>query len=154
MRLLSLSILVMILAGCGAGTTGSSLKTPNESTVVQMGQPLALPPADAPSYAPKPRPDVPEDCPLVVDFASYGAGVDRTAYRAVSDLLASDPAVLSVDRQPWGREGEVALCVTPRSAADAERLFHRIAAVFPADPRGPLEVRTRSGLAHRASRNP
>ena len=131
---------------------GSSLEAEKESTVVHMGPPAASTPVDEPSHAPKPRPEVPEDCPLVVRFASYGAGIDRTIYRAVGDLLASDAAVLSVDRYPWGREGEVAICVTPRSTADAERLFHLIKALFPPDPRGPLGVSTRSGLTHRASR--
>lgn len=126
------------------------MKAPKEN-VVQMGGPVDSTPVEGPSYSPKPRPDVPQDCPLVVGFASYGAGIDREAYRSVTDMLQSDPAVLSVDRYPWGREGEVSLCVTPRSGADAERLFHIIKALFPAKPRGPVGVRTRSGLKHRVS---
>ena len=94
---------------------------------------------------------MPENCPLAVSFASYGAGIDHQAYAAVRRLLASSRAVLSVASYPWGREGEISICVTPRSAADAERLFHRIKAVFPRAPRGPLGVRTRSGLTYRAS---
>jgi hypothetical protein len=73
-------------------------------------------------------------------------GIDRGAARAVDELLASDPAVTSVELYPWGREGEKTLCVRLRSEADAERLFHAIKDLFPADPRGPLTVSTRNGL--------
>ena len=152
MRSLFLSLVLIVSGGCGAGTEANPLKPPNENHV-QMGGSIPGTSAEGPSYSPKPRPDVPENCPLVVGFASYGAGIDREAFRSVMEILQSDPAVLSVDRHPWGREGEVSLCVTPRSEADSERLFHRIKAIFPAKPRGPLGVRTRSGLKHRVSWN-
>jgi hypothetical protein len=152
MRLVSLLVLLMILDGCGAGMEGDSLKAQNEK-IAGPDRPVASKSVVEPPRGPKPRPEFPEDCPLVVGFSSYGAGIDREAYRAVGNLLESDPAVLSVDRHPWGREGEVAICVTPRSTADAERLFHRIKAIFPREPRGPLGVSTRSGLTHHVNWN-
>ena len=150
MRVFALPVLSMILLGCGTGMEAHSPKAPNEE-IAGPDRPIGGKPMDEPPRGPKPRPDIPEDCPLVVGFASYAAGIDLKAYTAVGDLLASDPAVLSVDRHPWGREGEVTLCVTVRSTADAERLFHRIKAVFPREPRGPLGVSTRSGLTHQVS---
>jgi hypothetical protein len=150
MRLFSLALLLTILDGCGAGREAVSMKAQKESTMVDMGRPVEGGPVGGTSNGPKPRPVIPEDCPLVVGFASYAAGIDLEAYAAVGNLLESDPAVLTVDRYPWGREGEISICVTPRSGADAERLFHKIKAVFPREPRGPLGVSTRSGLTHRA----
>jgi hypothetical protein len=98
------------------------------------------------------RPEVPADCPLVIEFGSYAMGIDPGAARAVRELLASDPGIQSVERYPWGREGESTTCVYTRSTADAERLFHAIARLFPTDPRGPLSVATRTGLRHGAGR--
>jgi hypothetical protein len=126
------------------------VKPPND-TVVEMGPPAAGTTAGKPYHTVKPRPEIPDDCPLAVGFASYGAGIDLQTYRSIVDLLESDAAVLAGDPYRWGREGEVVLCVTPRSTADAERLFHLIKAAFPAEPHGPLGVRTKSGLSHQVS---
>ena len=90
------------------------------------------------------------ECPLTVRFGSYAMGIDRGALQAVEARLADDPAVLAVDRRHWGREGELDLCVRTRSDSDAERLQRAIAAGFPADPRGPLSVSTRTGLVGHA----
>ena len=89
-------------------------------------------------------------CPLTVRFASYAMGIDRGALQAVEARLADDPAVQGVERRQWGREGELDLCVRTRTDADAERLQRAIAAAFPADPRGPLSVSTRTGLVAHA----
>lgn len=88
---------------------------------------------------------VPADCPLTIGFASYGAGIDRSSVLAVDRLLGRDRAVRAVTRHPWGREGEVTLCVRTRSAADAGRLFRSVRALLPARPRGPVTLSTRSG---------
>ena len=96
--------------------------------------------------------DASADCALRIDFGSYAMGIDGGAARAVDELLARDAAVASVERRPWGREGEITLCVQVRTEADAERLYHAVAALFPADPRGPLTVSTRSGLRFAAPR--
>jgi hypothetical protein len=96
--------------------------------------------------------EAPADCSLRIEFGSYAMGIDRGASRAVDELLASDPAVASVELYPWGREGEKTLCVRLRSEADAERLARAIAALFPAEPRGPLSVSTRNGLRFAAPR--
>jgi hypothetical protein len=61
--------------------------------------------------------------------------------------LATDSSVEAVERHRWGREGEVSLCIRVASAGDAERLSAVIGAVFPAEPRGPLEVSTFSGVS-------
>ena len=93
---------------------------------------------------------VPADCPLTIAFASYAMGIDRPAYSAVQRLLGADRAVRAVSEHRWGREGEVTLCARTRSRADAERLFRAIRPLVPARPRGPVAIRTRSGLSFEA----
>jgi len=93
---------------------------------------------------------VPENCPLKVAFSSYAMGIDRGMFAKVETLLAADRGVTKVERSPWGREGEVMLCARTRSGRDATRLFHAIAALAPARPRGPVTVSTRSGLIFHA----
>ena len=83
---------------------------------------------------------VPSDCPLTVGFSSYGAGIDRPARANIEQLLRNDRGVRAVTTHPWGREGEVTLCVRTRTSGDAIRLSRRIRALIPARPRGPIQV--------------
>lgn len=86
---------------------------------------------------------VPRDCPLVVSFGSYGAGIDRPTLVRVEALLARDRTVTNVARYPWGREGEVTLCVRARGNSDLVRIANRIRAALPARTRGPVTVENR-----------
>ena len=101
--------------------------------------------AGACAQAAPPAPAAPK-CDLMVSFGSYAMGIDHRALAAVRRILA-DRAVRSVENFGGGREGETALCALTRRPADATRLFNRIRAVLPAAPRGPIAVRTASGLA-------
>ena len=80
------------------------------------------------------------DCSVTVRFGSYATGIDSAAAAAVDRLLAESPEVTNVSRSAAGREGEYGLCITTRDAAAASRLLHRIAALLPARPRGPISV--------------
>ena len=97
-----------------------------------------------PGMGPHAQP-VPANCPLTIGFSSYAMGIDMPTWRAVEQMLAADRAVRGVSRHRWGREGEATLCVRA-SRADAERLFHAIRRIVPARPRGPVTLRTASGL--------
>ncbi len=129
-------LLPAALAACGAGSDD--------------------PPAARPAAGPEPRAASPgpgtADCPLTISFGSYAMGIDRPTLAAVETLLAGEPAATSVERRGWGREGEVTLCVRLSDAAAAEPIARRIAALFPADPRGPLRVATGDGYAFEAPR--
>jgi hypothetical protein len=103
----------------------------------------------SPAYAQASAP-----CGVNVDFGSYAMGIDRAAFERVSALLAKDRGVRAVDQRRWGREGEVTLCVRVRRASDMRRLFARIRATIPRDPRGPVSVTTRSGLRFTVSNAP
>jgi hypothetical protein len=83
---------------------------------------------------------VPQNCPLTVAFQSYGAGIDRPTRTNIERLLNTDRSVRTWTRHPWGREGEVTLCVRTRNNADAVRLSRRIRALIPPRPRGPIQV--------------
>jgi hypothetical protein len=104
----------------------------------------------APAPAPAPPQAAPGACPLEIEFGSYAMGIDRPTLERVEQLLAAER--IAVARAPWGREGEVTLCAAARSDADAERLARRIAALLPPEPRGPLAIRTATGLVFRAGR--
>ena len=141
MKLL-LALALVAVSACGghreAAVIGNEALATNGTPVKQIG--------------PRGGVDIPADCPLRVEFGSYAMGIDGGAAQAVRELLASDPGVASVQTQGWGREGESTTCVFTRSDADAERLFHAISRLFPAEPRGPLSVSTRTGLRHSAGR--
>jgi hypothetical protein len=108
--------------------------------------------SDAAPAQPQPQPQAaPGGCALEIEFGSYAMGIDRPTLDRVDQLLAGDAAVTSVTRRAWGREGEVTLCASVRRAADRDRLFAAISALFPADPRGPLTVRTDAGRIFQAS---
>ena len=100
--------------------------------------------AGACAHAASPAPTAP-GCDLTVSFGSYAMGIDRPALARVRRILAHRD-VRSVEDIQAGREGEIALCVRTRTAAAAGRLFNRIRAVLPANPRGPISARTASGL--------
>ncbi len=109
------------------------------------------PPANSAAEAPGIH-GMPADCPLAIGFGSYAMGIDGGTLARVEALLAADPAVRSVERYPWGREGEVSLCVRLRGQRDAGRLFDRLKALLPAKPRGPIRLSTRDGRRFDAPR--
>ncbi len=88
-------------------------------------------------------------CGLTVRFGSYAMGIDTAAAARVEDLLRRDRAVRSVERRPWGREGEVDLCVQV-APAQAARLFDQIRPLLPAKPRGPITVSLADGRRYQA----
>lgn len=90
--------------------------------------------------------EIPRDCPLTISFGSYAMGIDTGTFAKVSALLSRDRGVRTVEQRRWGREGEVTLCAKTRSRADARRLFARVRALFPARPRGPLNVSLANGI--------
>lgn len=101
---------------------------------------FAIPGADGRARAPGPGTPVPRNCPLLVVFGSYGAGIDRPTLDRVEHYLAGERTVTNVSRHPWGREGEVTLCVRARGSADLVRIGNRVRAAIPARPRGPITV--------------
>jgi hypothetical protein len=139
MKPLLLLSLAILAAGC----------TPREDAAIPQNQAL---PKGPPMFTHSLGAETPADCALRVEFGSYAMGIDRTASAAVDRLLADDPGVTSVQTVAQGREGEKIVCVAVRSDADAERLFLAISRTFPADPRGPLTVSTRTGRRFSAGR--
>lgn len=142
MKLLPLGLAATaLLASCAAPTVEQA--------------PVAGAPPPLPAPAPPPPPPPPhsgvvahagDPCPLTVVFGSYAMGIDSGARGRIEALLAGDRAVAGFTAQPWGREGEVTLCARTRTPADAARLFQEIRALVPPRPRGPVTIRTQSGL--------
>lgn len=143
MRCVSGALVILALASCRLQDQSNSKTGP---TAAKNNSQLEAGPVPQASDVPRARPEVPANCPLVVDFASYGAGVDDQLRQRVEALLSDDPAVRNVNHYTWGREGEVALCVEVASTEDAERLAQVIIALLPSKPRGPVHVSTLSGL--------
>jgi hypothetical protein len=85
-------------------------------------------------------PGAPADCPLLIAFGSYAAGIDQAAFARIERLLRTDRRVRSVTRHPWGREGEVTLCVRPLRLRDLNPLARDLRRMIPARPRGPIQV--------------
>lgn len=101
---------------------------------------VAAPAAAARTPGPGQGTPVPRNCPLVVVFGSYCAGIDQPTLERVDHYLAGERTVTAVSRHPWGREGEITLCVRARGSADLVRIGNRIRAAIPARPRGPIRV--------------
>jgi hypothetical protein len=87
-------------------------------------------------------------CALTVRFGSYAMGIDRGAAERVEALLRGDRSVRSVERRPWGREGEYDLCAQVAQTANALRLYEQIRPLLPAKPRGPISVRLADGRSY------
>jgi hypothetical protein len=87
----------------------------------------------------------PLSCALTVRFGSYAMGIDAGTAERVEQLLRADRSVGSVERRPWGKEGEVDLCAQVQRAGDAARLFERIRPLLPPKPRGPIIVSLADG---------
>ncbi len=103
---------------------------------------------------PEPAADGAESgCDLKVEFASIGTGIDRGVLEKVDALLAGDMGVAGIVREPWGREGEITLCVDTKTDADASRLFGQIKPLFPVGKEKPLRVETRAGERYEAPLN-
>ena len=62
---------------------------------------------------------------------------------------SGDKGVSTVDRQRWGKEGEITLCIDTLTGGDADRLFGAIKAVFPASSQKPISVETAAGQRYR-----
>lgn len=108
----------------------------------------AVPPAaDAPAPV---QPAAAAECDLKVDFASIGTGIDGETLQKVDTLLSGDTGISTIDRNRWGKEGEITLCVHTRTAADADRLFEAVKKAFPTSSVKPLAVETATGKQFRA----
>jgi len=124
-------------------------------TIVLLAIPAALAGCHAAPEEPtapptQPAHAAPGTCALEIRFGSYAMGIDSGALQRVEGLLAAQR--IPVQRTAWGREGEVTLCAAPRTPAEAERLAREIAALLPADPRGPIAVTTAAGFTFQAGR--
>ena len=99
--------------------------------------------APASMSAPSPTqaaPDNRDNCAISMIFGSFGPGIDRAALTRVERRLRTDRRVRNFTRHPWGREGEVTLCIRPVRFRDAPRLGQDLQRMIPARPRGPIEL--------------
>ena len=104
---------------------------------------LAASAAQASVPGPSPRrgaPAVPGDCMIAIAFGSYAAGIDLPSLARMEQLLRQDRRVRRFTRHPWGREGEVTLCVYMRTYEGAGHLSRQLRAMIPAQPHGPIDV--------------
>lgn len=81
--------------------------------------------------------DPAQSCDVLVSFTSLCCGVNQPLRARIGELIAADARVASVSEHPWGREGEVDLCVRTRDPAQAAALTRDIAAVIASDGRAP-----------------
>jgi len=96
--------------------------------------------ARLPRAGPGGPPQVPANCPLTVAFHSYAAGIDRRVFARIEARLRVDRRVSSVTRHPWGREGEVTLCVRVVRPRYLSGLATDLNEMIPRHPRGPIQV--------------
>lgn len=85
-------------------------------------------------------PGVPGNCAIRIVFGSFGPGIDGSTLTRMVRRLRTDRRVRNFSRHPWGREGEVTLCVHLVRLRDAYRIGRELNAMVPARPRGPVQV--------------
>jgi hypothetical protein len=88
-----------------------------------------------------------DNCAITVAFTSYGAGIDGPTRTRMERMLRVDRRVRTFTSRPWGREGELTLCVNARRSADASRIFRDLRNMVPRRPRGPVQVELHPGRA-------
>ena len=87
------------------------------------------------------RPEPLAACDVTVRFGSYGAGADQAVADRVALAARTDHGVRRITRRPWGREGELDLCVMAKSAALAPGVFERLRPLIPAKGKaGPISI--------------
>jgi hypothetical protein len=105
---------------------------------------LAAAAADARAPAPPLRrggpPSIPSNCTITIAFSSYGAGIDRPTLVRMERMLHADRRVGGMSRHPWGREGEVTLCLRVPRARNVHALATDLNEMIPRRPRGPIQV--------------
>jgi len=124
------------------GTAACSMAEPVDATgqSAQAAAPLTQD-AVAPEPAPQSTDDRPQPCPVLVRFGSFAMGIDQPAYQAVQEALRAAPSAPAVTERPWGREGEVDLCVAARDKGEAQALLKIARDAVPARPlRGPVTI--------------
>lgn len=122
-----------------------------KSTLLTAAALFAVFTADAGMTMPAPRTPVatrgfalsgePNNCTITVAFTSYGAGIDGQTRARIERMLRLDRRVSTFTGRPWGREGEVTLCIRLVRLRDVYRVGREIQRLVPARPRGPIEIR-------------
>ena len=69
-----------------------------------------VPAAPEPEVAAGDAARFPGGCRVRIEFGSYAMGIDADALARIEAALDADRAVTAVDRQRWGREGEILAC--------------------------------------------
>jgi hypothetical protein len=107
--------------------------------VPRLEEPMHLPrtPVAARGFS---LPVAPDNCAITVAFSSYGAGIDGPTRTRMERMLRVDRRVRTFTSRPWGREGEVTLCISARRSADVYRIFRDLQNMVPRRPRGPVRV--------------
>ncbi len=80
--------------------------------------------------------DQPKARAVEVVFSSSGSGIDERAFKQIfaiaTESLASRKAAL-ISSIPWGKEGEVALCIQMRDGIDAYQFQQSITSIIATD---------------------
>jgi hypothetical protein len=92
-------------------------------------------------------PSVPSNCSITIAFGSYGAGIDRPTLVRMERMLRVDRRVGGMSRHPWGREGEVTLCLRVPRARNVRALAADLNEMIPRRPRGPVQVHVAARVA-------
>lgn len=121
--------LPLVLALCACDSARPSAVISNPATLEAPVQTLDPAKANA-------TPDA-KACDVLVSFASVCCGINQPLQERINQLVASDVRIGSVTSHPWGREGEIDLCLHTRNEADAAGLARDIAAIIRSDNRAP-----------------
>ena len=72
-----------------------------------------------------------KSCSLKIVFGSFATGIDGSAFSSIWKLLLYDREVSEIFVVPWGREGEVTLCIKGLDKNASRRLFSAVKAMIP-----------------------
>ncbi|MFZ3034059.1 MAG: hypothetical protein WA138_08605 [Parvibaculum sp.] len=98
-------------------------------------------------------PPIGRECAITVRFGSACCGRDGKTEKAINTFIANEPKILGKTAIPWGREGEIDLCLKIKSNSDTQEIFDHIKSLIPPVSKYPTQIFSNGG-AHFSSQWP
>ena len=98
-------------------------------------------------------PPIGPECDITVRLGSACCGRDWKTEKAINAFIANEPKIVDKTETPWGREGEIDLCLKTKSNSDTQEMFDHIKALIPSYSEYPTQIFSNRG-AHFSSQWP
>jgi len=90
-------------------------------------------------------PPIDPECAITVRLGSACCGRDGKTEKAINAFIANEPKILEKTAVPWGREGEIDLCLRTKSNSDTQEIFDHIKSLIPPVSKYPTRIFSNTG---------